>query len=55
MLSHDQCFFEGVTERYVLETLKVIPRQNPTRTKDKGGKSKINERIKNTLGPKSRQ
>ena len=51
MLSNDQCFFEGDTERNVLEGLKVIPRQNPTRIKDEGGKSKINERIKNTLGP----
>ena len=50
MLSADSFFFEGATERAVLETLKVIPRQQ--RDKDEGGKSQINDRIKNTLGPK---
>ena len=50
MLSSDSCFFEGATERAVLENLKVIPRQQ--RDKDEGGKSQINDRIKNTLGPK---
>jgi hypothetical protein len=50
MLSADSCFFEGDTERSVLETLKIIPRRQ--RAKDEGGKSQINERIKNTLGPK---
>ena len=50
MLTSDSCFFEGWTEKEVLETLKVIPRQQ--RDKDEGGKSKINDRIKNTLGPK---
>lgn len=50
MLSADSCFFEGATERAVLETLKIIPRQ--LRDKDEGGKSQINDRIINTLGPK---
>lgn len=49
-MQNKDCFFEGATERAVLERLKLI---TPFKKEiDEGGKDQINDRIKKVLGPK---
>lgn len=63
MLQENQCFFEGKTERSVLEALKLLPplqkkkadrkkeQDDQSNEEDIGGKDNINKRIKDLLGP----